>query len=94
MRRRPDVLVFEMSNMVEYILSPGNEYGDYLRVGVDLMMTSEQYSSGWWRSFTSLSNISIVALCFLSMWAPLLVVYLVFRFSSFGPASHSEARPL
>ena len=80
--------------MVEYVHSPSNEYRDYLRVGVDLVITPEQYSSTWWRSFTSLRTISMVAVLFLSMWAPLLVAYLVFRFGSFGPASHSEARRL
>ena len=80
--------------MVEYDHSPSNEYRDYLRVGVDLMMTSEQYSSAWWRSFTSQSNMSIMALVFLSMWAPLLFAYLLFRSSSVGSASHSEAMSL
>ena len=58
------------------------------------MMTPEQYSSGWWRSFAGLSNMSIMAMVFLNLWAPLLVAHLVFRFSSVGSASHIEARPL
>ena len=80
--------------MVEYVYSPSSKYRDYLRVGVDLMMTSEQNSSAWWRSFTSLRTISVMALFFLSMWVPLLFAHLLFRSSSFGPASHSEVRPL
>ena len=80
--------------MVEYVHSPSNEYRDYLRVGVDLMMTSEQYSSAWWRSFTSLSNMSIMALVFLSIWVALLAAHLLFRSSSVGSASHSEAMSL
>ena len=74
--------------MVEYVHSPSSEYRDYLRVGVDLVMMPDQYSSRWWRSFTSLS---IMAMLFLSMWVPLLFAHLLFRSSSVGPASHSEA---
>ena len=55
------------------------------------MMTSEQYSSAWWRSPTNLSTVSIMALFFLSMWVSLLVVYLMLRFRSVGAASRSES---
>ena len=31
------------------------------------MMTPEQYSSGWWRSFAGLSNMSIMDMVFLNL---------------------------
>ena len=73
---------------VEYVHSPSSQYRDYMRVGVDLVMTPEQYSSGWWRSFTSLSNMSVMAMLFLYMWAPILFGHFLFRSRSAGSATY------
>ena len=91
--RRLQTLLDEQSDSVtwEYVYAPSKEHDDYLRVGVDLGMTPEQYSSEWSRQFVSSANI-----LFMSVWFALLScsVFLISicAFAATKPAVPSESR--
>ena len=53
----------------EYVYSPSKLHDDHLRVGVDLRMTREHYSSEWWRIFWSPYSVLMMFMVFM-VFAP------------------------
>ena len=67
----------------EYVHASSWEHDDYLRVGIDLEMSPEQYSLEWERLFVSPDVILLMSIWFFAIFLP---VFLTFGFLVFEPA--------
>ena len=64
----------------EYVHAPSGEHEDYLRVGIDLAMSPERYSSEWERLFVSPDFILAMSIWFFAIFLPVFLIcgFLVF----------------
>ena len=67
----------------EYVHAPSGEHEDYLRVGIDIEMSPEQYSSEWERLSVSPDVILAMSIWFFAIF---LCLFLIFGFLAFEPA--------
>ena len=67
----------------EYVHAPSGEHAEYLRVGIDLEMSPDQYSSEWDRQFVSPEIILVMFIWFFALFLP---VFLLCGFFVFEPA--------
>ena len=67
----------------EYVHAPSGEHEDYLRVGIDLEMSPERYSSEWERLSVSPDVILAMSIWFFAIF---LSLFLIFGFLVFEPA--------
>ena len=78
----------------EFVHTASREIDDYLRVGVDLRMTPEQYSAAWWRHFTSSASVLSMSLWFLFWSLPVVTVVAADKYMEVRLANLRESTPV
>ena len=77
----------------EYVHAASKEHDDYLRVGVDLRMTPEQYSAARWRHFTSSASVLSMSPWFLFWSLPVVTVFAAGKYMEVKLAYLRESSP-